>query len=331
MRLAGHQSCLHAAPVALALMSVMAPPDAAWVSARTAGCVLHGSLTRRALPRSPRWLDACVRRACRHLPPDCQLRRVEAVQRLPVMYFRPDAPAPSTFLRVAPWATYPPCCVKPRAGIVGQALPLLAGLCGLLPRGYRASLGLAANRCLLMWVLRLHLVHAVFFGLGCLLVRPVVKSSKIGHCAWACTATPWLTHRQTRGPSRLPTPPHPPDYDLMARRPPVRAAGAGAGRVDQEGGRGGGQGAGPRRAARERLGLAGRRRVRGRGRAAAALSCGHRPLQRCVMHAYPTLPYPTTPTLFTLPLCYMRPRAGLCSACHVHGEAGRGLQPRTGL
>ncbi len=50
----GHQSCMHAAPVAPALMSVMAPPDAAQVRARAAGCALRGSPTRRALPRSPR-------------------------------------------------------------------------------------------------------------------------------------------------------------------------------------------------------------------------------------------------------------------------------------
>ena len=36
---------------------------------------------------------------CRQLPHDCQLRRLEAVRRLPVMYYRPDTPAPSTFMQ----------------------------------------------------------------------------------------------------------------------------------------------------------------------------------------------------------------------------------------
>lgn len=39
-------------------------------------------------------------RMCRQLPHDCQLRRLEAVSRLPVMYYRPDTPAPSTFMQV---------------------------------------------------------------------------------------------------------------------------------------------------------------------------------------------------------------------------------------
>ena len=38
--------------------------------------------------------------ARRQLSMDCQLRRVEVVERLPVMYYRPDAPAPSAFLQV---------------------------------------------------------------------------------------------------------------------------------------------------------------------------------------------------------------------------------------
>ena len=36
---------------------------------------------------------------CRQLPHDCQLRRLEAVRRIPVMYYRPDTPAPSTFMQ----------------------------------------------------------------------------------------------------------------------------------------------------------------------------------------------------------------------------------------
>ena len=44
--------------------------------------------------------EICVRVCmCRQLPHDCQLRRLEAVRRLPVMFYRPDTPAPSTFMQ----------------------------------------------------------------------------------------------------------------------------------------------------------------------------------------------------------------------------------------
>ncbi len=124
----------------------------------------------RAVPSRarPAWLDARARRARRHLPPDCQLRRAEAAQRLPVMYFRPDAPAPSAFLRVAPPAAHPPRCVGPRAGIVGQALPLLAGggPAWSAPARVQGWPGARCNQVPADVGLALHLVHAVFLVWG---------------------------------------------------------------------------------------------------------------------------------------------------------------------
>lgn len=40
--------------------------------------------------------------ACRQMPGDCRIQQLAAMQRRPIMYYRPQAPDGSTFLKVPP-------------------------------------------------------------------------------------------------------------------------------------------------------------------------------------------------------------------------------------